>query len=123
MIELRRNLLPPATAAVVDELANESALDGFCLVGGTALALQAGHHRSLDVDLVTFAPTLDKNGLFRAMRARGATLVTPQSMISTAKINGVDDTRLNRRYMNGATVNTSSDTPNVRATALRLRAD
>ena len=72
---------------------------------------------------MTFAPTLDKNGLSRAMRARGATLVTPQSMISTAKINGVDDTRLNRRYMNGATVNTSRDTPNVRTTALRLRAD
>ncbi len=90
MIELRRNLLPPATAAVIDELADESALEGFCLVGGTALALQAGHRRSLDVDLVTFAPTLDKNGLFRAMRARGAILVTPQSMISTAKINGID---------------------------------
>lgn len=28
--------------------------------------------------------------LFRAMRARGATLVTPQSMISAAKINGID---------------------------------
>lgn len=90
MIELRHNLLPLETAAVIDELADESALDGFCLVGGTALALQAGHRRSLDVDLVTFAPTLDKNGLFRAMRARGATLVTPQSMISTAKINGID---------------------------------
>lgn len=90
MIELRRNLLPPATAAVIDELADESVLEGFCLVGGTALALQAGHRRSLDVDLVTFAPTLDKNGLFRAMRARGATLVTPQSMISNAKINGID---------------------------------
>jgi hypothetical protein len=90
MIELCRNLLPPATAAVIDDLADESALEGFCLVGGTALALQAGHRRSLDVDLVTFAPMLDKNGLFRAMRARGATLVTPQSMISTAKINGID---------------------------------
>jgi hypothetical protein len=90
MIELRRNLLPPATAAIIDELADETALEGFCLVGGTALALQAGHRRSLDVDLVTFATKLDKNGLFRAMRARGATLVTPQSMISTAKINGID---------------------------------
>jgi hypothetical protein len=85
MIELRRNLLPPATAAIIDELADETALEGFCLVGGTALALQAGHRRSLDVDLVTFATKLDKNGLFRAMRARGATLVTPQSMISTGE--------------------------------------
>ena len=78
MIELHRELLPPATAAVIDALADEPALEGLCLVGGTALALQAGHRRSLDVDLVSFAPTLDKNGLFRAMRARSATLVSPQ---------------------------------------------
>jgi len=65
-------------------------LEGFCLVGGTALALQAGHRRSLDVDLITFSQALDKNRLFKAMRALGATLVTPQSMISTAKINGID---------------------------------
>jgi hypothetical protein len=65
-------------------------LAGFCLVGGTAMALQAGHRRSLDIDLVTFTPSLDKNGLFQALRAQGATLVTPQSMISAAKINGID---------------------------------
>lgn len=83
-------LIPPATAAVIRKLAGEPMLEGFCLVGGTALALQAGHRRSLDVDLVSFSKTLDKNGLFKAMRALGATLVTPQSMISTATINGID---------------------------------
>jgi hypothetical protein len=90
MIELKRDVLPAATAAVIDKLADEAALAGFCLVGGTAMALQAAHRRSLDVDLVTFGKTLDKNGLFKAMRAKGATLVTPPSMISTAKINGID---------------------------------
>jgi Nucleotidyl transferase AbiEii toxin, Type IV TA system len=90
MIKPRLDLLPPTTAAAITALADEPALSGFCLVGGTALALQAGHRRSLDVDLVTFTAILDKNGLFRAMRARGATLVTPQSMISAAKINGID---------------------------------
>lgn len=90
MVELRLDVLPPATLAVITRLANEPALAGFCLVGGTALALQAAHRRSLDVDLISFAPTLDKNGLFHAMRALGATLVTPQSAISTAKINGID---------------------------------
>jgi Nucleotidyl transferase AbiEii toxin, Type IV TA system len=90
MIKPRLDLLPPATAAVIATLADEPALNSFCLVGGTALALQAGYRRSLDVDLVAFTATLDKNGLFRAMRARGATLITPQSMISTAKINGID---------------------------------
>ena len=90
MIELKRDLLPKATATVIDKLADEGALAAFCLVGGTAMALQAGHRRSLDIDLVIFNKTLDKNGLFKAMRARGATLVTPPSMISTARINGID---------------------------------
>lgn len=90
MVEPRLDQLPPATAAAIAKLADEPALSGFCLIGGTALALQAGHRRSLDVDLVSFTPALDKNGLFRAMRDHGATLVTPQSTISAARINGVD---------------------------------
>ena len=71
------------------KLAQEPALSGFCLVGGTALALQAGHRRSLDIDLVRFSPTLDKQALFRALRAQGAELITPQSAISAARINGL----------------------------------
>lgn len=90
MVEPPLEVLPAATAAVLTRLAREPVLAGFCLVGGTAMALQAGHRRSLDLDLILFAPTLDKNGLFLAMRALGATLVTPQSAISTAKINGLD---------------------------------
>lgn len=90
MMQPNLERIPQTTAAAIQQLADVSALDGFCLVGGTALALQAGHRRSLDVDLVTFNQTLDKNGLFKAMRARGASLVTPQSMISTAKTNGFD---------------------------------
>ncbi|MFZ3221785.1 MAG: nucleotidyl transferase AbiEii/AbiGii toxin family protein [Rugosibacter sp.] len=90
MIQPNLELIPPATAAVIQKLAGEPMLEGFCLVGGTALALQAGHRRSLDVDLVIFSQALDKNRLFKAMRALGATLVTPQSMISTAKITGID---------------------------------
>ncbi len=84
------DLLPPATAAVLAKLAQEPVLSGFCLVGGTALAPQAGHRRSLDLDLVRFSPTLDKQALFRAMRAQGAELITPQSAISAARINGLD---------------------------------
>jgi hypothetical protein len=90
MSQLRLETLPSATAAAIAKLADEPALGGFCLVGGTAMALQAGHRRSLDIDLVQFAQQLDKNGLFQAMRRQGATLITPQSMISTAKINGID---------------------------------
>lgn len=90
MSDPRLDVLPPATAAVLGKLAGESALAGFCLIGGTAMALQAGHRRSLDIDLVHFGQKLDKNGLYRSMRQHGASLVTPQTMISTAKINGID---------------------------------
>lgn len=88
--DLQLDLIPDATRRVIARLADETALAGFCLVGGTALALQAGHRRSLDVDLVSFSRVLDKNGLFRAMRTLGAELITPQSAISAAKINGLD---------------------------------
>ena len=37
-----------------------------------------------------FTDTLDKNGVFHGMRKLGAELITPQSAISAAKINGVD---------------------------------
>lgn len=90
MSEPRLDLIPEATATVIGRLADQAVLTGFALIGGTAMALQAGHRRSLDVDLVTFAETLDKNSLSRAMRALGAKLTTPQSMISAARINGVD---------------------------------
>lgn len=88
--DLRLEVIPPATQAVIAKLAREDVFSGFCLIGGTALALQAGHRRSLDVDLVSFAATLDKNGLFRVMRKLGAELITPQSAISAARINGFD---------------------------------
>lgn len=88
--DLRLEVVPPATRAVIAKLAREDIFSGFCLIGGTALALQAGHRRSLDVDLVSFTAALDKNGLFRVMRKLGAELITPQSAISTARINGFD---------------------------------
>jgi hypothetical protein len=99
MIAPRLDVLPSATKTVLAKLADEPALAGFCLVGGTAMALQAGHRRSLDIDLMTFKPSLDKNGLFKALRAQGATLVTPQSMISSAKINGIDLLALVQDYV------------------------
>lgn len=90
MSQLRLDTLPPATAAVMAKLADEPALAGFGLVGGTAMALQAGHRRSLDIDLIHFGEKLDKNGLHNVMRRHGAVMITPQSMISAAKINGLD---------------------------------
>ena len=90
MNALQFDILPAATSQVLAKLAKEPTLSGFCLVGGTAIALQAGHRRSLDIDLAFFGPRLNKNELYQAMRRLGASLITPQTMISTAKINGID---------------------------------
>lgn len=44
-------VLPQGWAKAADDLAARSALDGFYLAGGTALALRLGHRRSVDLDL------------------------------------------------------------------------
>ena len=112
---LRLDLLPPATAAVLAKLAQEPVLSGFCLVGGTALALQAGLRRSLDLDLVRFSPTLEKQVLFRVMRAHGAELITPQSAISAARINGLDLlTRVQDYVLDGVKVQCFTDPEGLR---------
>ena len=46
-----RNVLPDGWARAVNELAARSVLEEFYLAGGTGLALQFGHRRSVDLDL------------------------------------------------------------------------
>jgi len=61
-MEWRLDILPKKTRKALDYLGNESWLtnDGWYLAGGTALALQAGHRQSVDLDFFisqkTFAP-------------------------------------------------------------------
>jgi hypothetical protein len=49
--EWHREVLPPGWSAAVRRLTDRSALSGFYLAGGTGLALQRGHRRSVDLDL------------------------------------------------------------------------
>jgi hypothetical protein len=44
-------VLPPGWQRAADDLAARDVLDEFYLAGGTGLALQPGHRRSLDLDL------------------------------------------------------------------------
>jgi len=46
-------VLEPGTRALLRRLATVLAGDGFFLVGGTALAIQIGHRRSIDLDFFT----------------------------------------------------------------------
>lgn len=118
--DLRLELILPATRKVITRLAQQQVFSGYCLVGGTALALQAGHRRSLDVDLICFADVLDKNGLFRAMRDLGAELITPQSTISAARINGLDVlTRVQDYVLDGVKVQCFADPSGQRYAAGR----
>ena len=52
----RSEAATPALLDVLHRLASSPVLEGFYLVGGTALALQIGHRRSVDIDLFTQAP-------------------------------------------------------------------
>ena len=60
-IELRFDVLPPATKKAADFLSKEKWLDtdDWYLAGGTALALQAGHRRSVDLDFFTTKKEFD----------------------------------------------------------------
>lgn len=49
--EWHLEVLPADWTRAADDLASRSALDDFYLAGGTGLALQLGHRRSIDLDL------------------------------------------------------------------------
>ena len=49
--EWHREVLPEGWAQAAADLAAALVLDGFYLAGGTGLALQRGHRRSIDLDL------------------------------------------------------------------------
>lgn len=52
---LHHESVAPHTLGLLKGLSGLPALNGFCLVGGTALALQIGHRMSVDLDFFTFA--------------------------------------------------------------------
>lgn len=53
---LHKQTVDTSTLAILKELMANPSLDNFVLVGGTALALQIGHRKSVDLDLFTVAP-------------------------------------------------------------------
>ncbi|GHT94719.1 hypothetical protein FACS1894116_09140 [Betaproteobacteria bacterium] len=92
---LKFDSLPVRTRRVYDFLSADSALQGFTLIGGTALALQIGHRQSEDLDLWIPAEHLNKRSLaelISKVKAKGVDtrLVMSQQQVSAAKINGTD---------------------------------
>ncbi|MFP4059092.1 MAG: nucleotidyl transferase AbiEii/AbiGii toxin family protein [Bacteroidales bacterium] len=48
---LHKETIDRATLELLISLQSKKYLEGFCLVGGTGLALQMGHRQSIDIDL------------------------------------------------------------------------
>ena len=53
MLHKDPSIVKPETFALIQALQNMKILQGFYLVGGTALALKLGHRNSIDIDLFT----------------------------------------------------------------------
>jgi len=53
---LQTEAIDPATLELIKSLQGKSYLDGFYLVGGTAIALYLGHRQSIDYDLFCEKP-------------------------------------------------------------------
>src|SRR5580658_7900340 len=53
---LHEETVEAGTLALIRKLSSDPALSQFVLVGGTALALQLGHRKSVDVDLFSRRP-------------------------------------------------------------------
>lgn len=60
---MRLDALPEATRRLYESLLAEDALEPFTLVGGTALALQIAHRKSLDLDFAVFTRELPKQSI------------------------------------------------------------
>jgi hypothetical protein len=66
---LYKQTVSPATLELLKRLMNESSLNNFFLVGGTALSLQIGHRISIDLDFFTISD-FDENFLLEEMEAK-----------------------------------------------------
>ena len=82
----------PLTLAVLKELMQKSYLEQFVLVGGTALALQIGHRKSVDLDLFTTNDFQSENLMSSLVNdfELTTTFQMPQTIICTIKEVKVD---------------------------------
>ena len=69
---LHKETVEKGTLALIKKLSSDEKLKDFVLVGGTALALQIGHRKSVDIDLFSKQP-FDKNAIAEHLKANYAT--------------------------------------------------
>lgn len=89
---LHREILRPEAAYLLQVLSQAEELEGFTLIGGTALALQIGHRRSLDFDFALFGgklPGFRLDQLSARLKSEGhpTQMITRPDQIASHKIN------------------------------------
>ncbi len=92
---LKLKSMPERTRRVYQALAKEPLMQGFVLIGGTALSIQLGHRLSEDLDFWLPAPSMSKERVDAILAHLGAQdmrheFTTPAWKISQARINGID---------------------------------
>jgi hypothetical protein len=92
---LRLEFMPERTRQVFHALAQDALMQGFVLVGGTALSIQIGHRLSEDLDFWLPGAALSKERVDAVLSGLGKSgihheFATPAWKISQARINGID---------------------------------
>lgn len=86
-VELHFDALPPKTSRAFRELSKHTWLrrGGWYLAGGTALALQVGHRRSLDLDFFTTRRTFETSSVLAGLGTKQweTTSVEPGTLFGT----------------------------------------
>jgi predicted nucleotidyltransferase component of viral defense system len=92
---LRLDYMPERTRRVFESLAKEPLMQGFVLIGGTALSIQAGHRLSEDLDFWYPAAAMSKERVDAILSNLGNAgfshhFTTPAWQLTQARINGID---------------------------------
>jgi predicted nucleotidyltransferase component of viral defense system len=91
---LHFDALPKDTGELLQRLHDLEEVDGFTLIGGTALALQVGHRRSEDLDLAWTQGNLPQGQIETILKRLSAgtppKLITDQAALLAAENDGVD---------------------------------
>ena len=82
---LQHNTIDPHTLELLNFLMQKSYLSDFVLVGGTALALQIGHRKSIDIDLFC-AKEFDIENILRKINTEFAAVFLSAKTIQSAML-------------------------------------
>lgn len=95
---LQHQIVDPSTFELIQRLQEKEYLKGFLLVGGTALALQIGHRKSIDIDLFTIQD-FDSNILIERLESDFQFYMDSQGHNTiTGSINGVKIDLIAHKY-------------------------